>query len=527
MRNLRSLRVRNLRSFGGDNDYVPLRKVNLFVGRNSCGKSTFLRTFPLLRQSVEASTRSPILWYGDYVDFGDLNTAKNSAADEVFFDFKMNLPIKVNFDFIERAYFWGATFVDFTAPSQERNINFPVSLTLGMSLTDKREILSRVLIDVSGVGFEIAYKGGKVEYLEIKSEASAILIRREQSRILAQGKLIPLEIGKVDESTKDAKSLFDLSYRHDFLSEFASFMQKYHHGNKSVERLKSELSELALCGKDNVLDGLRKIFKGNKYFESSIESHSSEISEGAFLYLVSMNISRFLRAADQALHGFYSGVRYLGPVRASAERFYRHQDLQVAEVDHTGANLPMVLNSLTNTERGRLNSWMAENFGFELKLINSGLHYAISIKESGGLDYNNVSDMGFGYSQILPVIVSVWLENERINGRGRPQVDARQIVIAIEQPELHLHPELQHRFGVAISGIAKACASDRLCFVIETHSKHIIDALGECIEEGIIGNDDVGINLFEKNCSGETKTSLSGYDENGYLISWPAGFLSP
>lgn len=526
MKNLLSLRVRNLRSFSSTGEHIPLRKINLFVGRNSCGKSTFLRTFPLLRQSVEANTKSPILWYGDYVDFGDLKTAMNSGADEVFFDFKMCLPIDTSPDLIERMSMGWDIALEYFKEKIHR-IDFPVELTLGMSITKNNETLSRVIITTSGVTLEIAYRETSVDFFEIKSESSKLLIRRDGGRIIAKGKLIPIQIGKVEDSQRNTKSIFNFSYRPDFLSEFSKFISKFHHGNKTDERIETELSKIHLCKKSAVLQAIKRAFRGNKHFEASLSKNSTEIADGAFFYLVAINHSKFLKAADEALHNFYSGIRYLGPLRASAERFYRHQDLQVAEVDHTGANLPMVLNSLTKLEKEDLNSWTAENFGFELKLTNSGLHYAISIKEIGGSGYNNVSDMGFGYSQILPLIVSVWLENERINKEDHRQNDEKQVTITIEQPELHLHPELQHRFGVAISKIAKSCSNSNFCFVIETHSKHIIDALGECVEEKIISNEDVGISLFEKNSHGETKTTLSGFDNKGYLLSWPAGFLSP
>lgn len=58
-----SLKASNLRSL--NTDYIPLKGINLLVGKNSSGKSTFLRTFPLLRQSITRNTRGPILWFDE------------------------------------------------------------------------------------------------------------------------------------------------------------------------------------------------------------------------------------------------------------------------------------------------------------------------------------------------------------------------------------------------------------------------------------------------------------------------------
>src|SRR5262249_49786416 len=59
---LEAFGVKNLRCLT-DTGLVPIRPITVLVGRNSSGKSTFLRAFPLLRQSVETERKSPILWY--------------------------------------------------------------------------------------------------------------------------------------------------------------------------------------------------------------------------------------------------------------------------------------------------------------------------------------------------------------------------------------------------------------------------------------------------------------------------------
>ncbi|TQQ21711.1 AAA family ATPase, partial [Vibrio cholerae] len=52
---LRSIRVRNFRSFSNSdkNSFIEIKPLTVLLGKNSSGKSSFLRTFPLLRQSVE------------------------------------------------------------------------------------------------------------------------------------------------------------------------------------------------------------------------------------------------------------------------------------------------------------------------------------------------------------------------------------------------------------------------------------------------------------------------------------------
>src|SRR4051794_23531460 len=78
---MEALRLRNLRSFV-DTGFVDVKALTILLGTNSSGKSTFLRSFPLVRQSVEERTRGPILWYGRFVDFGSFADAKSRLASD-------------------------------------------------------------------------------------------------------------------------------------------------------------------------------------------------------------------------------------------------------------------------------------------------------------------------------------------------------------------------------------------------------------------------------------------------------------
>lgn len=49
---IESVRIENLRSIK-DTDFVNIKKINILLGANSSGKSTFLRSFPLFTQSVK------------------------------------------------------------------------------------------------------------------------------------------------------------------------------------------------------------------------------------------------------------------------------------------------------------------------------------------------------------------------------------------------------------------------------------------------------------------------------------------
>lgn len=82
------------------------------------------------------------------------------------------------------------------------------------------------------------------------------------------------------------------------------------------------------------------------------------------------------------------------------------------------------------------------------------------------------SDVGVGLSQLIPVIVSLVSQEEGL--------------VAIEQPELHIHPAIQVGVGdlIAISATAQGANLDaERCLLIETHSEHIMLRLLRRIRE--------------------------------------------
>ena len=53
---------------------TEIRPITILVGRNNLGKSSVLRTFPLIKQSIDNPTIEPINWKGGIVDFGNFET---------------------------------------------------------------------------------------------------------------------------------------------------------------------------------------------------------------------------------------------------------------------------------------------------------------------------------------------------------------------------------------------------------------------------------------------------------------------
>ena len=223
---------------------------------------------------------------------------------------------------------------------------------------------------------------------------------------------------------------------------------------------------------------------------------------------------------------------YIGPARARSERYYRYQDLAVSEIDPDGKNFPMFLNSLASYQINNLSRWIQDLFGYGLSVERQigGGHMSINLVARGVT--SNIVDTGYGISQILPVLGQIWW------ARNRPARDRDETplsLLAIEQPELHLHPAHQALLADALVGEivgtpnTSVTSGNRINFLIETHSETLLNRLGELVAQRKIKHDDIQIVIFEAldDESRQTDVRTSSFSESGELINWPYGFFQP
>lgn len=534
---LDKIRIQNVRSLK-DTGEIKLSPITLLVGENSSGKSTFLRMFPLLKQSICKRTNGPVLWAGDvddYVDFGSFSeTVTNDGSKDMTFSFAFCADVLQREG--RRTRRAAAQFYLSELEEEIRDADH-ILYSVTISQSSMREYVSKVQIQLnkSKFTFDLTTEamGGEATVDKIRCKTDNEFARADFSFYMlpfVRSKLFEytlpsisplledfLRIFKWERELKGIGDRYKYNYRYASLNVTLNLIGRYLCAGYSWTQTKKELKETGMISADEELADVVRCLGAMKTRERNELLAATKLF---YFYEVFPQIEEYLDT-------YFRQVHYIAPLRATAERYYRLRNLAIDEVDYQGKNLAIFLNGLPKPRNRAFREWTQKYFGFVTDVSEREGHISVKVAVEDGGPAINMSDTGFGYSQILPIIVQLWDLTTRW---GRSNSEKVPLVVAIEQPELHLHPALQAKLAnVFIASIQLAERNGyRLQLLIETHSETIVNYFGRTIAAGRLSEDDVSIVLFEKDKkTGETAVRISNYDTTGYLKNWPIGFFAP
>ncbi|KZY97161.1 hypothetical protein A3743_21015, partial [Oleiphilus sp. HI0072] len=374
--------------------------------------------------------------------------------------------------------------LDHVTPRRNRN-DISVEVEVGVTESNKKTIAKDLRLTIESnqylFKFEKGNSGtGKCSLLindieEINSDVLSFVNVNQFLPVIGTFVKSERQVG----GEKVSRQMFEEEFiEQNFNNKLKKLLKRYFHHNTSETTIQKGLNRIGVIERSEVKNRLQTIFKTNSTFMNNLSLHEKEICDLVYNYSMHAGLTDILRTLNMEIGFIFKSVRYIAPLRATAERYYRHQDLQIEEIDHTGSNLAMLLRSFSPSENEKFSSWTLENFGFKVRVEELGLHYALKIQTDKDSKEYNINDMGFGFSQILPIVASIWMEIEggALNRRYR-NADNRPLIFAIEQPELHLHPEYQSRLARMFASVVNTAKANNidLKILFETHSKTMID----------------------------------------------------
>ena len=234
----------------------------------------------------------------------------------------------------------------------------------------------------------------------------------------------------------------------------------------------------------------------------------------------------FLADRSHDFGGLLNRVQYLGPLRALPERRYFWTGAAPPDVGREGELAVAAI--LAARERGRTISlgrgrkrrtleeqvaWWLRDLGlvhdFSVERLSEVAHiYEVIVKKSATSASVPLPDVGFGVSQILPVLVLCFYAPEGST-------------IILEQPEIHLHPVVQS--GLA-DALIEATGRQGVQILIESHSEHLLRRLQRRMADETLDRDRVGL-WFCRSSGRTSEITALDLDIYGSITNWPDDFF--
>lgn len=140
------------------------------------------------------------------------------------------------------------------------------------------------------------------------------------------------------------------------------------------------------------------------------------------------------------------------------------------------------------------------------KLKGGRFELRVKIKNKGV--WASLTDVGFGISQFLPIIVAdLQLSQDS--------------TLLLAQPEIHLHPSVQ---AALADYFVKQVTKSNKRYIIETHSEYLLNRIRLAIVKGEIEPSDMSVYYFENSIDGSKSYPIE-FRKNGQIDGAPKGFF--
>lgn len=545
---------------------IDLAPITLLFGANSAGKSTVLQALQYVREILERRNANPdrTLYGGEFVDLGGFRNLVHqrelSRRIAIKLELKLNrasLPELVPEPFED----WQAwqtddedglwEFYKLVQETRDRSESVSVRLEMAWSGVKQAAVI---------VGYEAGINGDWLARITATEDGKdvAIKLNKDNPIFLRFHTQDELDMFDALDDWVDQKDLGEASP----VAE-AKAADESEENNYSYSVLGSILASVRSAGVEKPGQGLRQWLVG---FDSALP-HLGELlsiptggSGGSANIYIARQFTAFISSLvigpGVLMRDQLRKLRYLGPIRNVPERDF---EAALTPDEARWADGTAAWETLLNGNESlvdEVSRWMADEdklaTGYELarrkfKEVDVGTlnwlmraadpdasvrpepqllrqvemapeKQRIELVDPESGDPFQPRDVGIGISQVLPVVVAA--------------LEPSAALVAIEQPELHIHPAVQVGLGDLF---IKGAKEHGINFLIETHSEHLILRLLRRIREttedevppGAIGIQpaDVAVIYVQSTESGVELVPLP-IDETGeFTTRWPKGFF--
>lgn len=214
----------------------------------------------------------------------------------------------------------------------------------------------------------------------------------------------------------------------------------------------------------------------------------------------------------QKIKDYKAQMNFISSYRLAGERIYLEEDLENGKIQASGKGFVNQLLHWRESNREKYESLisamrsMGVLYDIEPERIGGGqFRVGVTVHKEG--PFASLSDVGFGISQLLPVIV------------GDIELGEESTLFAA-QPEIHLHPNAQANYADYMIGQLNHGKN----YVVETHSEYLLNRIRLAIVKGILKEEDVRIYYLSQE-KDSTKIYPVQFTKTGQITGAPKDFF--
>ena len=509
---LREYQLTNFKAFG-ETVTIPIRPLTLIFGANSSGKSSIFQSLLLLKQTLEEakSPATALLPKGSLVDLGTYSDFVHrhdaSLSFEVEMCFALDVPLTVSPH--ERELRGAGLSVGFYYDDDHRMADSHGNLTVGDNGQPiaSYHVFSEDLparIEAENSEFWDSWRKGIDSYEDFDFLIRTNFSDSTLSQIFSLHEVLsqsPIWRAKMDMMMKERESI--------------SFEEIY-----SVRDFFPDIDHRQLF---DLADYVGQNFLPRSYNHASFPLELRELPYyELFKRWMTLPVERILSSFRANLES----LLYLGPFRSQPERYETYSNDATDYVGKKGEHLTSIL--IKRPELVSLVDGALEKMRVKYRLkpeelqhkdgSPTGLCSLRLVQTDTGIE-TNIRDVGFGISQVLPVVLQSRLSEKK--------------TLLIEQPEIHLHPAHQAELGDLFIRSAKEQGNTLL---LETHSENLILRIlrrirqtaseDSALPEGCeIHPEDVAVLYVQPGEKGAQVIEIPVTEDGDFDRPWPQGFF--
>jgi predicted ATPase len=206
----------------------------------------------------------------------------------------------------------------------------------------------------------------------------------------------------------------------------------------------------------------------------------------------------------------FPSVGSLGEDTINALFHYENKTVGSGFIDNINRFFHVVTEDIGKTVGLQTEFWLNKLFDgakYEIKRVEEANLLTFGISPDGTFNYYKPTNVGFGYTYILPIIVAGLI--------AKPGE-----IFIVENPEAHLHPYAQS----IVSKFLTLVSLNGVQVIIESHSEHILNGLRIPVYDKIIPSEYLNILYFDRNL-GEKPFIKIPIENDGGIQNWPSNFF--